>query len=66
MGHLGNVVGKDKVPGGDNKHAFGLLVDHVGIGSELADRLSLLNISIVLRPVIFVMQAREDLHKWKV
>ena len=60
------MVDKDKVSGGDNKHAFGFLVDHVGVAGYLAEDLNFLNVSIVLRRVIFVMQAREDLHEWEV
>jgi hypothetical protein len=66
MGHFGHVVGEDKVSGGDDKHALGFLVDHVGVRSDLAQDLSLLNVCIVLRPVLFVMQACEDLHEWEV
>lgn len=53
--HFRHVMHKDKIARAHHKHALSLLVDHVGVGCDLAQHLSTLNVVVVDGPVAFVV-----------
>jgi len=57
------VKNTDEVTGGDDKHALGLVVEGVGVGTDLADVLVLGDVGIVAGAVLGVAQGQEDVHR---